>query len=545
MKQIHFNPHTECVYETIPAVPDALSKDEQAVRKALLKLDEVCYVLRSGGSIGLCTSSSLNLKGGESPMELLCYAPPLNPEQLGDPAFLNRHNVRLAYMTGAMANGIASEELVLAAGRAGLLGSFGAAGLVPSRIEEAIHRIQQTLPEGPYAFNLIHSPNEDTIERAGAELYLKYRVKTIEASAYLDLTPHIVRYRVAGLRMGADQRIVTENRVIAKISRTEVAEKFMRPAPERIVTELLREKRISEEQARLAAHVPMADDITVEADSGGHTDNRPLLAILPAILSLRDRVQTDQGYTDPIRVGAAGGISTPASTLAAFMMGAAYVTTGSVNQGCVEAAASDHTKRLLAQVDYADVAMAPAADMFEMGVQLQVLKRGTMFPMRAQKLYELYKNHESIEEIPPAERKRLEKQVFRRDLEFVWKETEAYFNARDPRQIERAIDHPKRKMALVFRWYLGLSSRWSNIGEPDRETDYQIWCGPSMGAFNAWAQGSYLEDVSQRRVVDIAHHLMTGAAFLSRVRHLQSQGVSFSPGVDTYVPEPLVEPSFS
>ena len=27
--------------------------------------------------------------------------------------------------------------------------------------------------------------------------------------------------------------------------------------------------------------------------------------------------------------------------------------------------------------------MAPAADMFEMGVKLQVLKRGTMFPMRA------------------------------------------------------------------------------------------------------------------------------------------------------------------
>ena len=31
----------------------------------------------------------------------------------------------------------------------------------------------------------------------------------------------------------------------------------------------------------------------------------------------------------------------------------------------------------------ADVSMAPAADMFEMGVQLQVLKRGTLFPMQA------------------------------------------------------------------------------------------------------------------------------------------------------------------
>lgn len=223
------------------------------------------------------------------------------------------------------------------------------------------------------------------------------------------------------------------------------------------------------------------------------------------------------------------------------MMGAAYVTTGSVNQGCVEAAASDHTKRLLAQADYADVAMAPAADMFEMGVQLQVLKRGTMFPMRAQKLYELYKNFESIEAIPAAERGRLEKQVFRGNLNAIWEETEAYFKARDPRQIERAKDHPKRKMALIFRWYLGQSSRWSNHGEPGRETDYQIWCGPSMGAFNSWVQGSYLEAVPNRRVVDIAHHLMTGAAFLYRVRQLQSQGVRFPSGIDTYVPEPLKE----
>ena len=34
-----------------------------------------------------------------------------------------------------MANGIASEQLVIALGQQGILASFGAAGLVPSRIE--------------------------------------------------------------------------------------------------------------------------------------------------------------------------------------------------------------------------------------------------------------------------------------------------------------------------------------------------------------------------------------------------------------------------
>ena len=71
-----------------------------------------------------------------------------------------------------------------------------------------------------------------------------------------------------------------------------------------------------------------------------------------------------------------------------------------MNQACVEAGASEHTRKLLAGVEMADVTMAPAADMFEMGVKLQVVKRGTMFAMRANKLYDLYVNYDSIEDIP-------------------------------------------------------------------------------------------------------------------------------------------------
>ena len=284
----------------------------------------------------------------------------------------------------------------------------------------------------------------------------------------------------------------------------------------------------------------MADDITVEADSGGHTDNRPLVSLLPAIISLREQFQEQYGYSHTIRVGAAGGIGTPASALAAFMMGAAYVVTGSVNQACVEAAASEHSKGLLAQAEMADVIMAPAADMFEMGVELQVLKRGTLFPMRAKKLYELYKNYESIEEIPLPERQKLEQQVFRNSLEEIWSQTKEHFYERDPHQIERAKDHPKRKMALIFRWYLGLTSHWSNTGEKGRETDYQIWAGPAIGAFNNWVKGSYLEDVSQRKIVEVAWHIMTGAAYLYRLRHLQTQGIRLPFSFEAYLPKPFL-----
>ena len=57
--------------------------------------------------------------------------------------------------------------------------------------------------------------------------------------------------------------------------------------------------------------------------------------------------------------------------------------TGSVNQSAIESGLSQVGKELLAQASMADVVMAPAADMFEMGVKVQVLQRGTMFSARA------------------------------------------------------------------------------------------------------------------------------------------------------------------
>ena len=158
---------------------------------------------------------------------------------------------------------------------------------------------------------------------------------------------------------------------------------------------------------------------------------------------------------------------------------------------------------------------------------MQVLKRGTLFGPRAKKLYEYYKRYKSIDEIPTAERQNLEQKVFRKPLEEVWQSCIEFFEERDPAQIERAKNNPHRKMALIFRWYLGLSSNWANAGTPDRALDYQIWCGPSMGAFNDWVKGTYLEHYKNRKVADIAEHIMNGAAYLYRVQSLKMQGVEF------------------
>ncbi len=511
--------------------------DPIGIQAKLLDLEHPCHIVRIDEQIGITQTGHPSYgNGNTAQVDRLLTAPSITLQQLGDPTFLSFHGVRFAYTTGAMAGGIASEELVIALGRQRILASFGAGGVPRSRIEAAINRIQLALPIGPYAFNLIHSPSEPALERGAVDLFLKYRVRTIEASAFLDLTPNIVYYRAAGLSLDSSNQIQIKNKVIAKVSRREVAAKFLQPAPSHLLKPLVEQGLITELQATLAEKVPMADDITVEADSGGHTDNRSLVCLLPAILNLRDEIQAQCGYEQIVRIGAAGGIGTPESALAAFMMGAAYVVTGSVNQSCIESAASPHTKQLLAQAEMPDVMMAPAADMFEMGVKLQVLKKGTLFPVRAQKLYEIYNRYQSIDEIPIAERQQLEKQIFRRSLDEVWAGTVEFFSQRDPDQITRAEGNPKRKMALIFRWYLGLSSRWSNSGEKGRELDYQIWCGPAMGAFNDWVKGSYLENPSDRRVVDVAFQIMTGAAFLHRLQSLKVQGLHFPASYSRYRP---------
>lgn len=515
------------------AQPGHVRLDPAGIYRALSLLEQPCYLVRTERGIG-ATNNSPGHHG-----DVVAALGPLPPQRLGSPLFGRQHSVGHAYLAGAMAGGIASEDMVIALARAGLLGSFGAAGLLPERIERALARFAAEIPGLPFATNLIHSPSEDALERGAVELYLRHGVRCVEASAFMDLTPNVIRYRVAGLSRGQQGQLVVGNRLIAKVSRAEVAERFLRPAPEPVVADLVARGLVTAEQAAYARMVPMADDITVEADSGGHTDRRPLTALFGTIVRLRDVVQAELRYANPPRVGAAGGIGTPAAAAAAFTMGADYVVTGSVNQSCLESGTSDTARALLATAGIADCEMAPAADMFELGVELQVLKKGTLFPMRAKRLYELYRAYDGVDALPADERRRLETQVFRRPIVEIWDEVVGYFTRRDPDQLRRAAEDQKRKMALIFRWYLGMASRWAVTGEPDRAADYQIWCGPAMGAFNEWVRGSYLAAPANRRVADVAAHLLRGAAFTARIHQLALSGVRLPAACTDYRPAPL------
>jgi hypothetical protein len=65
---------------------------------------------------------------------------------------------------------------------------------------------------------------------------------------------------------------------------------------------------------------------------------------------------------------------------------------------------------------------------------------------------------------------------------------------------------------------------------PERQQDYQIWCGPAIGAFNAWVQGTPLAEPQSRTVEAIGLNLLAGAVRLTRAQQLRAAGVALPDG---------------
>lgn len=440
--------------------------------------------------------------------------PQVQAEKLGSPAFRSRYGLKYAYLAGAMYRGVASAELVIRMGQAGLLSFFGAGGLSLARIEENIVRIKAALNAGqPYGMNLLANYEYPAQEAAVVDLYLKHGIKTVEAAAFMQMTPSLVRFRLLGLHAGTDGAVICEHRIVAKVSRPEVAAAFMTPPPKAIVEKLLEQGLITSKQAELSQKIPVSHDICVEADSGGHTDGGIAAVMLPPLLKMRDDMQRVHRYADPICMGLAGGIGGPEAAAAAFLLGADFVMTGSINQCTVEAGMSADGKAMLQSIDIQDTEYAPAGDMFEIGAQVQVLKKSVFFPSRANKLLSLYRHYSSLDEIPERTRRQLEGTFFKKSFDEIWLETMAYFKSQKlDHEIAKAEANPKHKMALVFRWYFAYCTRIAMEGKGEDRVNYQIQTGPALGSFNQWVKGTTLEDWRNRHVDEIAMKLLDATA---------------------------------
>ena len=462
-----------------------------------------------------------------SPRHLVAVQDASLASRLGSAQFRRGYGIKYAYACGAMYRGVASKELVVAMGRAGLLGFLGAGGMSLERMRADIDFIQRELQaHQAYGVNLIANIGDPQSEMHTVQLFLELGVKTVEASAFMQITPALVLFRARGLARASDGSVTSHHRLLAKLSRPEVARAFMSPAPERMVAKLLQDGAITAEQAQLLSVVPMANDICVEADSGGHTDQGVALVMLSSIQRLRQEMGLDD---KTLCLGLAGGIGTPEAVAAAFMMGADFVVTGSINQCTVEAGTSDAVKDMLQDIDIQDTTYAPAGDMFEMGAKVQVLKKGVFFPARANRLFILYNQFNSMDEFPAAVREQLEDKYFKKSLDAIWQETREFFRSKGQQgEIDKAQTNPKHKMALVFRWYFGHSMRVAFAGDLNNKVDFQVHTGPALGAFNRWVKGTAWENWRARHVDQIAEKIMTqaGGLMLSRLRALDVPGTS-------------------
>src|SRR3954451_5725713 len=93
---------------------------------------------------------------------------------LGSAQFKARYGIKYAYLAGAMYKGIASKELVVAMGRAGLMGYLGTGGLRLDRMESDIRHIQSELSaDRRYGMNLLGDLSQPDLEERTVELFFK------------------------------------------------------------------------------------------------------------------------------------------------------------------------------------------------------------------------------------------------------------------------------------------------------------------------------------------------------------------------------------
>ncbi len=118
---------------------------------------------------------------------------------LGNEEFKRDYQLKYAYLAGGMYRGISSKEMVVKLAEKGMMGFFGTGGLNIAHVEDAILSIQHELRDGgSFGINVVHNMKHTDSEEKMIDLLLKHGVQNLEASAFLTVTPALVRFRAKG-----------------------------------------------------------------------------------------------------------------------------------------------------------------------------------------------------------------------------------------------------------------------------------------------------------------------------------------------------------
>lgn len=419
-------------------------------------------------------------------------------DQLGDAMFRREYGVRYAYVAGSPMPGTRTPAMAKALARAGLLGLLDAfpddepcAVTIRRLVDElgSVERLGVSVrPDAPF----VPGPHReaDILDAA-----LDAGLRNAEAMAYAHPTPALVRFRFHGAHRTPVGQPVAVQRLLVHVGSADTAQSFLDPAPTALVDTLVNRGALTADEGAIARELPVASDLCTHADGRSPVE---LTTLLPTLQRLRDRATERHGTR--VRVGAGGALGTPEALACAFFLGADFVLPGAVHLTSPESGLPSELRHRLATLQLGDTTNAPAADGFSFGARAPVVKKGTFFPARAQKLHDLFRFYGSLDAIPRDHRNALETH-FDPSLASLLPTP----NTDDPIDGQTAL-------AEAFTHYFRNSLRWTLEGNPEHKLDHQIPCDESLAAFNLFVEGSDLEDPAKRGVVAVAQRLMQACA---------------------------------
>ncbi len=434
--------------------------------------------------------------------------------KLGDESFKQEYNLDYAYVQGAIGNGIASKEMVVSICNNGFLGILDTDGIPFMDTKQNIFFLKKNVKSGRvFGVNYTYKLYEEEKEKDFIAFLLANEVTLLEISNYLHITKSLVKYRLKGLKRESDGKIIAKNRILCKVDTVENAKVFLQAPPAELVNELLSNGEITKEEAEFAKEVPIVSDICVydyAVNEGGNTS----LYILSALLGERDKTMETLPHASKVRIGISG-VGNPKVIAFMFSFGADFVMTTTLNECTKEADLSAFAKDMLQKAHIQDFVSVPSADLFEFGVKNKVLKKGVLYHAKANKLYEIYKRYNSIDEIDSALKEQLLKKYFKKDIEEVKREYPMYFSKEE---IEKAEENAKGALALLCRWFIKKSTDYAKQGVQEYKVDFCISFDAELGAFNEYVKDTPFYEWQSREVAAIAKLLMEKAEKLNEYK---------------------------
>lgn len=421
---------------------------------------------------------------------------------LGSRSFKEEYETSYAYVVGGIRDGISSVTMMKSLEKGNILGFLGTKGLSLQETQQIIESALREVKQDKLGVHITCDVLQPEYSDEKLQLIIKYNINRLQISGFQKPTEKLYEYRIHNIR----QRENASDKLLVCVNNRKATEEFMKPIPKYFIQMQMQLGNIDSKEAEFLSKIPLCDDICIENDGLGVNH----FGWISSFKKLNHDMSESYGMKKRVRIGICGNIGNPQMLAVAFFSGADFVMTSTINQCTLEADTSERVKELLQEAKENDFLFAPTDNLFEFGEKKSILKKGTLYAVRAQKVYDIYLKYSSLEEIPDEQEELLE-YYFGISLEQMYQSIVRRVSNREKILIG---EQPKYKLGVVLKEYLQLCFIQVKIGEKDWEINYGIEVGSELADMNRWLEGTDLETWKQRKVTIIAKRMMDEGADL-------------------------------